>query len=517
MLRAACRKDHRRMSDSSNLLTGPSDETAQSEPARDAASNDQQPPQPPQPPTQRGPQRRERLTRRSDHKMVAGVCAGLGDHFEVDPVLFRVAFVVLALIGGAGLLLYALLWILLPTDTGPGTMQRPGAAQRAVSRSRRTGVWLGIAILVVGSIILINDVGHHGPFGWAFRPGIVWGVALVLLGILLYQRGERRGDDGGSEPYAPSASAPAPPSIEGVTPVPQAATATATGNAPSPEIAPPVEPLMGGADPDPAGLGGGGRFIAPLGAAAATGSAPPVEPFDLPATAPVQPLPWMPAAPAPVVEKPRRRRQRSALGWVTLGAALLGVGLAALLDQWGAIDMTLGRYFALALLVMGAGLLVGTWWGRARWLIVLGILTIPFVLAASLITVPVTGGVGTRSIHPVAVEQIQPAYRLAAGQLAIDLTSLDLAGTSTTITASVAFGNLSVRVPDDVPLTIHATAGAGVIDVSSENPSPFDRSVDGGSISLDQTNGTGTAAITLNVAVGYGRVAVFRAATPSLG
>jgi phage shock protein PspC (stress-responsive transcriptional regulator) len=490
------------MSDSSNLLTGPSDPTAQSEPAREAGPHDPSPPPPP---------RRERLTRRTDHKMIAGVCAGLGDHFEVDPVLFRVAFVVLALVGGAGLLLYVLLWILLPADAGPGTVQRLGVAQRAVSRSRRTGVWLGIAILVAGSIILINDFGHHGPFGWAFRPGIVWGVALILLGILLYQRGERRGDDGRPRPYAPSGPPSAPPAAEAMSQAPQ--TGSSAANPPSPPIAPAVEPEPG-TDPDPAGVT---SDVFAVGTAGATDPVAPAERFDLPPTVPAQPLPWAPAPPAPVVEQAPRRKQRSALGWVTLGAALLGVGLAAILDQSGAVDMTLGRYFALALLIMGAGLLVGTWWGRARWLIVLGILTVPFVLAASLITVPVTGGVGTRSYHPAAVEQIQPAYRLAAGQLDIDLTSLDLAGGATTITASVAFGSLSVTVPEDVPVVIHAAAGAGEIEVASENPSPLDRRVDGVSIALDQAYGSGSAAITLNVAVGYGRVAVFRVATPALG
>src|SRR5205823_487149 len=91
-----CRPPHRAriirgMDESTNVLTPP-------------------PPQPPPPPS--GPRRSRRLTRRSDQKVVAGVCAGLGEHFGVDPVLFRVAFIVLAVLGGTGLFLYGLAWLL---------------------------------------------------------------------------------------------------------------------------------------------------------------------------------------------------------------------------------------------------------------------------------------------------------------------------------------------------------------------------------------------------------------------
>ena len=46
--------------------------------------------------------------------MIGGVCGGLGEFFELDPVLFRAAFVVLAFLGGLGILLYVVLWLLVP-------------------------------------------------------------------------------------------------------------------------------------------------------------------------------------------------------------------------------------------------------------------------------------------------------------------------------------------------------------------------------------------------------------------
>src|SRR3954465_15461819 len=57
-----------------------------------------------------------RLTRSSDDKVVAGVCAGLARYFNVDPVIVRVVAVVLALIGGAGIAGYVAAWLLVPTD-----------------------------------------------------------------------------------------------------------------------------------------------------------------------------------------------------------------------------------------------------------------------------------------------------------------------------------------------------------------------------------------------------------------
>jgi phage shock protein PspC (stress-responsive transcriptional regulator) len=54
----------------------------------------------------------------ADRKL-AGVCGGLGEYFAVDPVLFRIGFVILAFACGAGILLYVALWLLLPHAAAP--------------------------------------------------------------------------------------------------------------------------------------------------------------------------------------------------------------------------------------------------------------------------------------------------------------------------------------------------------------------------------------------------------------
>ncbi len=56
----------------------------------------------------------KKLHRSTTNKMLAGVCGGVAEYFNVDPTLVRLAFVVLALLGGPGILLYIILWIILP-------------------------------------------------------------------------------------------------------------------------------------------------------------------------------------------------------------------------------------------------------------------------------------------------------------------------------------------------------------------------------------------------------------------
>ena len=57
-----------------------------------------------------------KLYRSKTDRKVAGVCGGLAQYFNIDPTLIRVLFVVLAILGGSGLLLYLALWIIVPTE-----------------------------------------------------------------------------------------------------------------------------------------------------------------------------------------------------------------------------------------------------------------------------------------------------------------------------------------------------------------------------------------------------------------
>jgi phage shock protein C len=59
----------------------------------------------------------KRLARSTTDRTIAGVCAGIAHYFGIDPVLVRVLFVISALAGGPGLILYIVLWIVMPEDT----------------------------------------------------------------------------------------------------------------------------------------------------------------------------------------------------------------------------------------------------------------------------------------------------------------------------------------------------------------------------------------------------------------
>lgn len=70
----------------------------------------------------------KRLTRSTTDRMVAGVAGGLAEYFNIDPTLVRVLFVLLALAGGPGLLIYIVLWIVMP-ESGSASMGEPVSPQ----------------------------------------------------------------------------------------------------------------------------------------------------------------------------------------------------------------------------------------------------------------------------------------------------------------------------------------------------------------------------------------------------
>lgn len=59
-------------------------------------------------------QTNKRLTRSYHNRQLAGVCGGIGESFGVDPTLIRLALVLFTLLGGAGVLLYLVLWVIMP-------------------------------------------------------------------------------------------------------------------------------------------------------------------------------------------------------------------------------------------------------------------------------------------------------------------------------------------------------------------------------------------------------------------
>ena len=201
--------------------------------------------------------------------------------------------------------------------------------------------------------------------------------------------------------------------------------------------------------------------IEPLGAGAEAPGimVPPPGPY---ATAPV------PGVTAPIVVRPPRPpRERSPLGWLVIGIAMLVVGGAAILENLGELHLRLVRFPALALVVLGVGMLVGTVAGRARWLLLPSIVLAPIVLAASLIHVPLEGGF--RSIYeaPNAVANVHAAYRAVVGDVNVDLHNLACQQNTIALSQSTGLGTVSLGVPFDAHVVVTGSTGLGSIQLES--------------------------------------------------
>jgi len=118
-----------------------------------------------------------RLFRSNRDRVVAGVCGGLGEYFAIDPVWFRVGFVVLALGGGSGVLIYLLMWLIVAPE--PEGYAPPNTERRAVPG----GAIIGLVFMVVGTIALVNTVAPWmGQYVWPIVL-VMGGLALVIGGL----------------------------------------------------------------------------------------------------------------------------------------------------------------------------------------------------------------------------------------------------------------------------------------------------------------------------------------------
>jgi phage shock protein C len=127
----------------------------------------------------------QHLLRRSHQdRIIGGVAGGLGRYFGVDPVLIRVAFVVLVFAGGAGLLAYFILWIAVPEEK-PG---EPVAAHPEAASENRLRDVLGLGLVALGAFFLFKAL-----FGDVLDWKYVWPVVLIAIGMIVLLRGTQRG------------------------------------------------------------------------------------------------------------------------------------------------------------------------------------------------------------------------------------------------------------------------------------------------------------------------------------
>ena len=143
-----------------------------------------------------------RLTRPRDGRWLGGVAAGLGAYFDLNPAIYRIAFVALSLAGGTGILLYIAAWLVIPEEG-----EQDSIAAVALKRERdRPGRAVGLALLAFVGILVLGEASF-----WP-DPGNVWlAAALAGAALVWWQVGGRTARPRGDAPAAGRAGAGDPP------------------------------------------------------------------------------------------------------------------------------------------------------------------------------------------------------------------------------------------------------------------------------------------------------------------
>ncbi|HEX3567231.1 MAG TPA: LiaF domain-containing protein, partial [Acidimicrobiales bacterium] len=142
-------------------------------------------------------------------------------------------------------------------------------------------------------------------------------------------------------------------------------------------------------------------------------------------------------------------------------------------------------------------------------LIAIAVVTIGGAFAAVAISgVPLHGGVGDREWRPTVPGQLQHDYRLAIGNMTVDLTNVTFPAGTTSITASVGMGHLLVEVPSGVSVSVNAHSGLGAViygdGQGNTDPASF------GNGSSAASGNPPTAHLNLNATTGIGVVQLDR-------
>jgi phage shock protein PspC (stress-responsive transcriptional regulator) len=370
---------------------------------------------------------RNGLIRPSQGRLLAGVCGAFGRATNTDPVLWRIVIAVLTIFAGIGALVYLVAWLILPSE---GDTASPIEALAGRGRSGTSTV-----LTVIGALIVVFSLAAYISEPFRATPLIAMALLAGALLLLLRDRGRIR---------------PAPPNpVTGPeqamsSPVPPPAYAAAP-------TYPPAAPAYGTPPPYP----------------------PP--PYAPPPFAPHGPFVPPPPPPVPpLVRAPRPKPPRSRLGGLTFSVVLLSIGTLAVLVLAG-FHVPALAFFAAALGVIGLGLILGTWIGRARWLIVPGIVLTLALGGGAAATVDGFWpndwhNTGSVTWAPASAASLQKEYRLGVGDATLDLSSVDFTQSGPIeIQTSVNLGSLKVIVPSYVDVTADASVNLGNAQVFRES------------------------------------------------
>jgi phage shock protein PspC (stress-responsive transcriptional regulator) len=434
--------------------------------------------------------------REPDDRKIAGVCSGLADYMGVDVTVVRVGAVALALITPVALIGYLVASVTLP-ERQP---DEPRVRARRVHLGR-----IPHPVIVVGAIVavaaIVDDAWWLDPFPAA--------VALVGVGVWLIVQGRDDMDGPLASPV------PTAPHTDGPDPV----------DAPGPEDAPSVDDapvILHPMAASPWNVAVSQHFNAERDQDTTLTVSPPTpdstESLDaLEGTGssgelPPPASPWWSARPEPPVPVPAPARPRShpsRVGSVVVALLLVGAGGLWLVDSLDIAHVSGADALALGLLVVGTGLVVAAWRGRAYALIPIAGVLAGVLMVGEALDVPLDAGTGERTEIVDTARGLEQHHELFAGELTVDLTDAPLpTARPSRVEASVGVGELRVVVPEGATVEVDATARIG------EVVSPGGADANESGVGLDESftldGDAGGPRLELDLSVGLGSVEVSR-------
>lgn len=128
----------------------------------------------------------KQLYRSRNNKVIAGVCGGVAEYFEVDPTIVRIAWLLLAFPGGIGLIAYIVCWIVMPEKSSVVTSTDFYENEHQTSEDKdKNKKIIGIVLIIIGSVFLFDIF-----FRW-FDMAVVVPLAIIAIGIFVLYNARR--------------------------------------------------------------------------------------------------------------------------------------------------------------------------------------------------------------------------------------------------------------------------------------------------------------------------------------